>query len=170
MSSSDRRRALALLLGAAGAPLLAGCGFRPVYGEGSAARALVGQVAIEAPLSRLGFHFRQALEERLGEGGGDAPLELESGFTISKSGLAITPDNSITRYTLNGIGVYRLLRRADGVVLDEGEVRTLTAYSATASLYATRAAERDAEERIVRDLAGRIATRIAARANLSGAT
>jgi LPS-assembly lipoprotein len=44
----------------------------------------------------------------------------------------------------------------------QGEVKSLTAYSATASLFATRAAERDAERRIAVDLAERIAVRVAA--------
>lgn len=157
MSSFDRRRALILLALGAGA---AGCGFRPALGPDGAARALYGEVEMIVPRGRLGFALRERLQARLGRAGAQAPYRLTADLTLSDSGLAITADSSITRFVVRGESRWRLTGLGETAI--EGVEQSLSAYSATASLFATRAARRDAEARVTQDLAERIATAAAA--------
>ena len=161
MSSFSRR---AILL----APLaLAACGFRPIYGRGSAAEAIHGKIAIGDVNSRLTFEFYEQLENRLGRA--DQPLfQLDIDLNIGSQGLAITQDNAITRYNLTGIASFTLTRISNGTVVLQDKLRAFTAYSATASAYATFVSERDARRRLAISLADQITTRIASSAEEFG--
>lgn len=154
---SDRRQFLALLGGAAA---LAGCGFTPVYGPNTAAANLRGRIAIPAFDSRLSFDLFERLEQRLGPPA-DPLFRLHITTEIETQGLAISQDNAITRYNLRAISDYSLTRLSDDARVYEARARAFTAYSATASVYATRVAARDAERRIAISLADQIATRLA---------
>jgi len=157
MSSFSRR---AILL----APLaLAACGFKPIYGRGSAAEALNGKIALGAVDDRLSFEFFEQLENRLGRA--ELPVfQLDVNLTVETKGLAITQDNAITRYNLTGIASFTLTHiERDEVVLQD-KLRAFTAYSATANAYATFISERDAKRRLAVSLADQIATRIASSA------
>lgn len=161
MSSFSRR---AILL----APLaLAACGFRPIYGRGSAAEALHGKIALGPVDDRLSFEFHEQLENRLGRA--VAPVfQLEVTLDVQSKGLAITQDNAITRYNLTGIANVTLTRiETDELVLQD-RLRAFTAYSATANAYATFISERDAKRRLAVALADQIATRIASSAESFG--
>lgn len=157
MSWSNRRSFLGLLGGSAA---LAACGFTPVYGPNTAAANLRGRIAIPAFDSRLSFDLFERLEQRLGPP--ESPLfRLHISTTIEEQGLAISQDNSITRYNLRATAEYSLTSLADDSRVFEARARAFTAYSATASAYATRVAARDAERRVAVSLADQIATRIA---------
>lgn len=160
MWSPDRRRFL--LLGA-GAMALAGCGFRPALRQedGAGIARLRDATRLDTPRGRLGFALRAALEERLGRPGPDADWRLTADLRMTESGLAVTPDSSITRYVVRGRSRWRLEGSA-GATAMEGEVDSMTAYSATGSLFATRAARRDAEARLARDLGRRVTTALLA--------
>lgn len=157
---SDRRR---FLLGLAALPV-AGCGFRPLYGAGETGSLTLGKVAVASPEGRLGFYMRERLDRRLGGpvDAAKADYLLKTDLEIVETGLAITEDNAITRYRLNGVAKYELFDNKAKKVALQGEVASITAYSATSSLFATWTAERDAERRIAEDLAERIALRVAA--------
>ena len=150
------------------APLALGaCGFTPIYGRGSAAEALHGKVALGVIDSRLTFEFNEQLENRLGRA--SAPLfQLDVTLSVESQGLAITQDNAITRYNLTGIASFTLTRISDDEVVLEDRLRAFTAYSATASAYATHVSERDANRRLAVSLADQIATRLASSAESFG--
>lgn len=161
MSSFSRR---AILL----SPLaLAACGFTPIYGRGSAAEALHGKIALGPVDSRLTFEFNEQLENRLGRA--EAPIfQLDVTLSVSSKGLAITQDNAITRYNLTAEASFTLTRITDDMVVLQDRLRAFTAYSATASAYATHVSERDANRRLAVSLADQIATRIASSAESFG--
>ncbi len=161
MSSYNRRFVLL-------APLaLAGCGFRPIYGRGSPAEALHGKIALGTVDDRLSFEFYEQLENRLGRA--DAPVfQLEVTLEVGSEGLAITQDNAITRYNLTGIASFTLTHIARDEVVLQDKLRAFTAYSATASAYATFISERDAKRRLAVSLADQIAIRIASSAEHLG--
>jgi len=150
------------------APLaLAACGFTPIYGRGSAAEALHGKIALGQVSSRLTFEFYEQLENRLGRA--QTPLfQLEVSLDVTSQGLAITQDNAITRYNLSSEARFTLTRIADNKVVLQDSLRAFTAYSATASAYATQVSERDANRRLAVSLADQIATRIASSAESLG--
>jgi LPS-assembly lipoprotein len=160
-SEPQTRRVVALCCAAAFCAALAGCGFRPLHGEDSAARAVAGDIAYETPTDRIGYHMRRMLERRLGRAPADAQYLLVADVSLNDSGLAITEDSSITRYVVRGRSRYAMTG-PEGFVPVSGFVESISAYSATGSLYATRAARRRAEERIAEDMGERIATRVSA--------
>ncbi len=157
MSLFSRRKILAL----AGAGLLAGCGFTPVYKSGSAAQNLHGQIAIDLVKGRNGFELRERLEERLGFAAADAPYQLSFRLKTTETGLAVTKDEGTTRFNLTGIADFSIKELATGKTVFADQVKNITAYSATSETYPSRIAELDANVRLARALAEQIANRIA---------
>lgn len=158
MSSSDRRAFLAL----AAATLAAGC-FRPMLAEGTPAAGLMGRVALPPVGDRMSYHLYQSLRDRLGEPASPA-YRLEVRMRIEREGLAIAPDNSVTRVNLRAFADYALFGAGAAEPLVTGTVTSGSGYSSTASLYATRQTAEDIERRLAVDLGERIARRLYAAA------
>ncbi len=157
--SFDRRRQLLLLGGLA--PLLLACGFSPVYGPDGPGKALLNKVFMGPVPGSIGFSFREAITERLGE-----PLDpvwkLDVSLGVTSEDRVIRQDNSITRYSLTGTATYSF-QRVDGAAQpNTGKVTANTGYSATANSFATLAAERDAQARLARALAEELILKLAA--------
>ena len=159
MSSCNRRTLLLLALPLAGT--LVSCGFAPAYGPGSAMAGLQNRVRVADPTNRNGFDLVERLEENLGRP--DAPLyDLTYTITTVVDAVGITPEGTITRYTLTGGVTWALIRRADAARITGGTVDSFTAYSATGSTVAGLAAEADAGLRLMRILADQIVTQLTA--------
>ncbi|KIT16721.1 LPS assembly lipoprotein LptE [Jannaschia aquimarina] len=149
------RRALLLL------PLLAACGFTPVYGPGGQASAFRGAVRAEDPRTDEEFAFVARIEERLGRP--SAPTyDLAYTLTSDETGLAIDGSNNITRFSVEG-RLRWTLTRADRTILS-GTETGFTAYSATGSPISTLESERDAHRRLSIILADKVIAQL-----LSGA-
>ena len=162
MSSSNRRNLLKTLLAlpVAGG-LLVSCGFAPAYGPGSAMAGLQGRVRVADPADKNGFDLVERLEENLGRP--DGPLyDLTHTITTATDAVGITPEGTITRYTLTGRVAWALTRRADQTRITGGTVDSFTAYSATGSTVAGLAAEEDAGLRLMRILADQIVSQLIA--------
>ena len=111
-----------------------------------------------APDTPDGFRLRARLEDRLGRA--DVPaavLTVEPSVEAVEAG--ITPEGAITRYNLQGRAAWRL-DTPSGLALGQGEVTGFTGYSATGTTLATRAAEEDAQERLMVLLADEIVGRL----------
>lgn len=143
---------------------LGACGFHPLYGEGSAgadpavARHLAA-IDVAAIEDRFGQVLRQRLRERLapdGEARGAYTLDIV--HTRSLEELAFRKDETATLGRLNYSAAYVL--RSGDTVLTRGASRGQSSYDLLQARYATVVAERDAEERIARQLADDIATRL----------
>lgn len=157
---SNRRAFLKLIA----ATPLAGCGFTPLYGEGTAAQAARGKIDVAQIDGLMGFKLRQRLTTRLGPATA-ATHRLSVSIRTTSQKLAINQENEITRYSLTGVATFNLLEKTANTSVLKGNVRAFAAYSATASAYATSVAERDAHERLANSLAEQIATRVAADAD-----
>ena len=144
--------------------VLAACGFRPLYGEGTPAAAMTGRVEVAMLDGAAGFAMRERLTQRLGPPAG-ATHRLETTLALDSKGVALTRENVTTRYDVSGVATYRLVPLAGGAPATAGTVRAGTGYSAPASeassAFAIRAAERDAEERLAVILADEIVERLA---------
>ena len=150
MSWSDRR---AVLLGALA---LGGCGFTPVYGPGGAAEGLRGRIAFDAPFDREGFDLVRQLENRLGVP--SAPLwRLSASIRMEEERIAVTSQGVANRFQILGRVDYALREIATDATVTSGSVDSFVSYSATRTAVATRAAQRDAEARLMVILADRIA-------------
>ena len=145
----NRRAILALALGAS----VSACGFTPVYKEGSQAKALQGQIAIDLVKGRNGFELRQQLENRLGIATDAAPYVLTFKLTITESGLAVTEDEGTTRTNLTGIAAFTVRSAATGAIVYKDSVRNFTAFGSSSATYPSSVAERDANVRLAKALA-----------------
>ncbi len=157
-----RRALLRLALLGAGAGGLAACGFTPALREGGGATAVNGATVYNVPEGRLGFELRAALQSRMGKAGEDSVYLLTADLVMTQTGLVITQDSDTTRYVVRGQSIWTLDGPRDFEALG-GTVEAMSAYSATGSVYATRAARRDTEARVARELGERIWVEIAAR-------
>jgi LPS-assembly lipoprotein len=164
MSLSDRRRVLLLAAAVAG---LGACGFTPAYGPGGGAQALQGQVRLPDPLGRVAFLLNGRLEDRLGRAGEGARYALDLNLATQEDGLGTTADGRTTRFNLLGDLRYVLTDTATGQEIAAGAVSEFTGYSTTGSTVATRAAERDAEDRLATLLADAVVDRITAAASVA---
>src|SRR6056297_1554864 len=147
------RRKLLLSLGAAG---LGACGFTPVYGPDGGGRALQGSVALPEPDNETAYHFNSRFEERLGRGGPGADYTLGLRLQTDEQDIGSTSAGTTTRYRLIGRAFYSLVDIASGQTLLEGRTNAFTGYSTTGSTVATRAAEADAERRLMVLLADQV--------------
>ncbi len=160
MWCSDRRAfvlAVALLAG--------GCGFQPLYAPGTPAANMIGTIAV-APIAgdEPAFLMRERLTERLGAAE-LADYRLEVTLKLTRRGVALTQQDYTTRYNITGVADYRLVALAGGPPVRTGRVESFTGYSApeseTASAFASRVAEQDAELRLAATLADRIVMELA---------
>lgn len=161
MWCSDRRGLLSLALAGLA---LAGCGFQPLYGEGSPAAAMRGRFVLDTPAGLPGFEMRERLIERLGDA--EAPVyRLRVALELDSEGSALTQQDYTTRYDVTGVARYEVLPVAGGAPVLTGTVSSITGYSApegeNASAFASLVAERDAHVRLARTLADRIVTELA---------
>jgi LPS-assembly lipoprotein len=154
-----RATALLLLLG------LAGCGFRPLYGdqERGGTTPQLAQILVNPIPDRLGQILRNDLVDRLSPTGApDRPrYRLSVAIATTKEGLAITKDESITRFNLRISATYVLYDAQNNVEMTRGISRTIAAYNVVQSQFATLIAEKDAESRAARELSEDIRTRLA---------
>jgi len=161
MSSFKRRN---LLLSLAALPL-AGCGFQPVYGENAAASGLRGRLGFNLIESPEGFLLRDVLERRYGDAGAGAEFLVEIELDIEESDLVLVATTGLTRVTVNGEARVTVKRRGDDApVLFRDRLRETVGYSSGPETLVTKAARRDARERLARALAERIALRLGASA------
>ncbi len=144
-----------------GLPLLAACGFEPVFAPGGDAEALRGKILIDAPRDAVGFELVRQLEARLGQADGPR-FSMGARISIEEDALAITPEAAITRFSVLGAVEYQLIDILDGRQVTAGRVESFTSYSNTGSPISTRAARRDARDRLMVILADKIVTRLLA--------
>jgi LPS-assembly lipoprotein len=120
-------------------------------------------VAVAPAETPLGFAFAGHLTDRLGPA--PAPRwRLDYTLVTETEAGAITPDQEIQRYTLAGAAAWRLTELATGTVAAQGAADGFAAYSAIGTTVATRAAERDARDRLARILADEVVTQLLAEA------
>lgn len=138
---------------------LAGCGFRPVYGEGGTGRVLQNAVRVDDPVSRADFQFLHAVEERLGRP--TAPrFALAYRIETREDGGGTVRNFGDTRIQLFGTLRFTLTEIATGATLAEGQVEGNTVYSTTGTQFASFTAAEDAELRLMRMLAESLVTRL----------
>jgi LPS-assembly lipoprotein len=135
--------------------LLAGCGFRPMYG-----RALEPQLAAiyVAPIAeRDGYELRNQLIDLLHSDGTKAGKKyiLKVSLNEARQGIALRNDATITRYNQT-LDVHYALSDARGTLLTEGDQTGISAFNVANSPYATLAAAQDSSKRAAQDVAERI--------------
>lgn len=148
---------------------VAACGFRPLYGDNSAAgkpsvQADLGQVAITPIRSRTGQILRNHLIDRMnpsGQPGSAGAYTLIIRLGVRKQELGIRRDETATRANLIMTVNYVLVEQASGAVIHRGISRAVTSYNILDDEFATLIAEKDARARGAEELADDITTQMA---------
>ena len=151
--------------------LLSGCGLRPLYGGGGSGPVAQALTSVDvAPIGgRAGWLVRTALRDRLGSRDVNPPryrLEIELDDDIT--GLGIRSDDSVTRERRTLRARYRLVDASVGTVLLDATAGSDAGIDVVSSEYATVAAEQTALERLSKEVADQIVTRLALYASRTG--
>jgi LPS-assembly lipoprotein len=161
-----RRRVVAIL----GASMLAGCGFRPVYGppasgEESAAAAALAQIQVGLIPERSGQLLRLALQERFERAGpGSAhKFDLAVSFGVSSDAIAIRTDSSPTWVRMVGTATYSLVAQdPTRATVTSGTARSVDGYNLYVNQYFAASTDTDAvQRRIAQAVADQIALQLA---------
>jgi LPS-assembly lipoprotein len=152
--------------------LLAGCGLQPLYGgaEGPRVTGTLRSVEVAPIGGRAGWLVRTALEDRLQHpSGSNAAYRLEVRLDDDITGFGIRADDAVTRERRTLRARYRLVDTAKGTVLLDATAGSDAGIDVVGSEYATVAAEQTALERLSKELADQIVTRVAVYAKRGGA-
>lgn len=143
-------------------PLLAGCGFTPLYGEQGVGPSLQA-VAIETPgHSRSAYFLRQSLDDELGRDRGATPLyRLTVTLTENRFPLGVRVNNVASRYEVDLSVTWRLLDAGTGAQLTAGVTPVRVSYASADPPYAGVAAEQDGIERATKEAAARMRQQVA---------
>jgi LPS-assembly lipoprotein len=150
--------------------LLAGCGLRPLYGGGGsgAVAQSLRSVSIAPIKGRAGWLVRTALEDRLGPPAAEPRYRLEVELDDDITGFGIRSDDAVTRERRTLRARYRLVDAAKGTVLVDATAGSDVGIDVVGSEYATVAAEQAAIERLAKEIADQIVTRVAVYASHAG--
>ena len=165
------RMASGVALAAALALPLGGCGLRPLYSGGGAGPVAQSLRAVEvAPIGgRAGWLVRTALEDRLG-GDRDNSRRYRLEVTLDDQiiGFGVRMDDAETRERRTLRARYRLVEVDRGTVVLDATAGSDAGVDVVSSEYATVAAEQSALERLSREVADQIVTRLAQFASRGG--
>ena len=114
---------------------------------------------VDAPEDRFGYFLVREVESRLGRAA-TPRWGLALTTTTVEDGLAIDSEGNTRRYNLVGTTDYALRDLDSGQIVTSGKVESFTGYSATGTTVATRAAELDAQERLMVILADLVVSRL----------
>lgn len=148
-------------------PLLAACGFEPLYGnrdaDGNAAFNEFHQTKVATIAERPGQVLRNELLDRLNYRGEPAKpvYELRVELKEEQREVLVRSDEVATATDLTMTASWRLLNAADGKVLNTGTTRSINRFNVLASPYATIASTEDARRRAARQIAEDIRVRLA---------
>lgn len=154
------RSAFALILVLA----LAACGLSPMYGGGSSSAVAQGLAAVDIPMipGRSGWLVKNALEERLGVAGQATPAyRLDVRLDDRLDALGVLGDDTVTRQRRILRARYQLVDLATDSIILDATAGSDAGIDVVSSEYATIAAEQTALENLSREVADRMATRIA---------
>jgi LPS-assembly lipoprotein len=152
------------MLLAAATPLLAACGFKPMYGgqRGGAVVSALAQVEVARIDDRVGQILRNSLERRLERagGGGKAAKQylLTCLITENIEELGLSKDSFATRADLTLTVEFTLT--AQGKPLLSGTTQGIVAYNILDQQYGTVASEKNSRERAAEQAAEDITRRL----------
>jgi LPS-assembly lipoprotein len=152
------------MLLAAATPLLAACGFKPMYGgqHGGAVVSALAQVEVARIDDRIGQMLRNALERRLERSGGGGKaakqyvLTCEVAETIDE--LDLSKDSFASRADLTL--TVQFVLTAQGKILLSGTTQGIVAYNILDQQYGTVASEKNSRERAAEQAAEDITRRL----------
>lgn len=150
--------------------LLGGCGFHPAYmptasGEAGVAQREMAAVFVDNIGERSGQVLRQALQERFERAGPGIQrrYSLTVAYGIGGEGIAVQPNNSVTRVRVIGSASWYLVDQDPGKTrLAAGQARAVDGYNILNQQYFFGDLSNDAsQKRLAEALADQIAIQVA---------
>lgn len=140
------------------APVIAGCGFTPLYAErGSVSVAAdLSTLDVRAPDTRLGRELKYNLLDLLSSSGNppaSPAYVVELAPTVYDEDLAIERDAEVTRKNMVMVVPFRLVDTATEAVVMRSTARSRTSYNRVDSEFANIVAAQDAESRTAKAIA-----------------
>jgi LPS-assembly lipoprotein len=156
------RGAAAFALGLAGAALLGGCGFTPMYGTPGLSKGLAS-IQIEAPDGRVAYLVRESLDDDLARNKDETPAyRLVLAVDQTRDPRGLTLNDYAERYQVGVTVDYTLTDLSTGQVVHHGRAISDVSYDAANDPYAGIAARQDSQERAASDVARKIEIELAA--------
>jgi LPS-assembly lipoprotein len=144
--------------------VLTGCGLQPMYVGGSSGAVAQGLAAVEvAPIEgRAGWLVRNALRDKLGQGGVQAQprYRLDVLLNDKLEGLGLLTDETIGRERRTLRARYQLVDLANGEIVIDATAGSDAGIDVVSSEYSTIAAEETALENLSGVVAERIVTQV----------
>jgi LPS-assembly lipoprotein len=157
-----RRALLALLL--LTAPLLAGCGFEPLYGEHTrgAMEADLASIKIMPIREHIGQLLQWQLEKDFNPDGVAAPqlYALHVALAVKRDFLVTEPNNVAPRASVSAAADMALTTLDNKTILYRGKIQSIADYNIGTDAYAAEIDKSSAEKRIVQDIGEQIAIRL----------
>lgn len=140
------------------APMIASCGFTPLYAERDSASitADLSGLDVRAPDTKLGRELKFNLLDLLSSSGNppsNPVYVVELAPTVYDEDLAIERDAEVTRRNLVMVVPFRLVDAATQKVVMRSTARSRSSYNRVDSEFANIVAAQDAESRIARAIA-----------------
>jgi LPS-assembly lipoprotein len=156
-------RPRAWLAGAALAlPLLAGCGFTPLYATPGVSSGLAN-IEVITPEGRTGHLLSEDLEDDLAVRRGEpTPYRLALAVDEHRYARGLDTDNVATWYELHLRVSYALIDKASGRTLTAGALPITVSYNAVNDPYAGIVAQQDGQKRAASEAAQRIRVELGA--------
>ena len=143
---------------------LGACGLQPLYSGSTGASVSQGLAAVDVPPipGRGGWLLRNALVERFEAAGSTTPqFRLDVRIDDSLEALGVLNDDTISRERRIVRTRYQLIDLATGEILLDATAGSDAGIDVVSSEYATIAAEQTALENLTKEVAERMATRVA---------
>jgi LPS-assembly lipoprotein len=159
-----RRPPLALLLLAA--PLLAGCGFEPLYGDhaGRVMEADLAAVKILPIHEHIGQLLQWQLEREFNPDGATVPQRYALHVVLAIKGdyLAVEPNNVAPRGSISAAADVALTTLDEKTMLYRGNIQSIADYNIPTNPYSAEIGKGGAENSVVEDIGEQIALRLSA--------
>ncbi|TXH39279.1 MAG: hypothetical protein E6Q98_01110 [Rhodospirillaceae bacterium] len=154
-----------------GGVTLAGCGFRPMYGEtgadtpGGVTKTKLAQIRIDPIADRIGQELHNRLRDRMNPAGQPdvAAYYLSVSLSQDEREIAGDTDENVRHKILKVVAVYSLIPTKDDKqrLLNNASSRISVSFDTLDDPYNDIATKEDAERRAVEQLADMITTRVA---------
>ncbi len=143
--------------------VLSACGFTPLYGNTKQAASHLSTVAIANLPDRPGQQLRLLLSDRFYGAQPQQPAQWNLSVTVnsSKEDLGLRRDDVATRARSSWVAQFALTRTGEAAPALTGTERSFVSYNIFTDPYATSAAEANAQERGLTQLADLITNRVA---------
>lgn len=145
--------------------VLAGCGYRPMYGSSATSPGVAGSlssIAIAEPTDRTGQLIRNELISSMQTGRGEDKYMLNLTTTLADNGVILDKQPSVGRQAILITTNYELIDRSNGKILTKGTTFARVPYDVVRQPFADMQAQKDATERAAREVGADIRTRLAA--------